>query len=180
MGNKKNWYCIVLMIGVGFVSLVASGNQMRKPYATLQRGEYWSTPDDASLQVGKVTLYFSEPPMVNHLPLTVNTKHKDHVFFIPAADIANDQLHAIVQAAKKNNNKWYSVSLLVENKPMHGIKVVFKYDPAMVVVEHATFATPGSQGVSFRLYNKAMLDALKLHERSLLRIAYVSSHSCLA
>lgn len=180
MGRQKMGYCLVLVVIMSASNLIGLDNAST-PRATLQTGECWAASDDTALQVGKVVLNFSENPMVHPLPSTIYTKKNDHVFFIPTADISDDQLRAITEVAKNNNNKWYSFSISREQKPIAGIKVVFTYDPEKVSLDHQLFNTLGTQkGVMFRLYNKSMVDALKIKERSLLRVAMLSPLTVMA
>lgn len=176
--NKRMTYCKVLMLGVGYASLISAENQARMPI--LNTCEYWSSKDDMSLEVGRVVLHFSEYPIVNSLPSTKQGAHH-HVFFIPAAGIKNNDMRFIMQAARQNNNKWYKISLSFEKKPIPGIKIVLIYDPEKVIMEHSAFDTLGlHKGVCFTLYNKSMLDALRSNERSLLRVVCIASHVVVA
>jgi hypothetical protein len=172
MGRQKMGYCIVLMVIMSACNLMSVENASA-PRAMLQTCEYWAAPDENALQVGKVVLNFSENPMVHPLPSTLYTKKNAHIFFIPTADVSDDQLRTIMEAVKKNNNPWYSLSISREEKPIAGIKVVFTYDAEKVSIEHKLFDTLGTQkGVMFRLYNKPVIDAIKAKQNtSLLRIA---------
>lgn len=166
------------MLGVGYASLISAENQARMPI--LNTCEYWSSKDDMSLEVGKVVLHFSEYPIVNSLPSMARGTHQ-HVFFIPAAGVASNEVRFIMQAARQNNNQWYKVSFSFEKKPIPGIKVVLIYDPEKVIMEHASFDTLGMhKGVCFTLYNKAMLDVLRSNERSLLRVVQIAPRAVVA
>jgi hypothetical protein len=182
MGNKMIERCIVLMVGIGYASQLHADIQERKSRAELEKCECWAASDDNSLEVGKVVLHFSDNPMINPLPSTIYTAKNDHIYFIAAADISRDQLRSVMEAVKKNNNKWYKLSLSVEKKPIPGIKLVFTYDPEKVSVTHLSFDTLGMQkGVSFRLYNKALINKLnKRRERPLLCIAQLAPFSVTA
>jgi hypothetical protein len=181
MGRQKMGCCIVLMVIMSAGSLMGL-ESASLPRTTLQTCQYWAAPDDTALQVGKVVLNFSENPMVHPLPSTIYTKKNDHIFFIPTADVSDDQLRIIMEAVKKNNNPWYSLSISREEKPIAGIKVVFSYDADKVSIEHKLFDTLGTQkGVMFRLYNKAMIDAIKAkNHSSLLRVAMVKPLTVIA
>lgn len=179
MGRQKMGYCIVLAVSLSACNLVGVDNAA--PKNMLEICKYWVNPDDTGLQLGTVIMHFSENPMVNPLPATKYTKKNDHIFFIPAADISNDQLRAITDLAKNNNNKWYSLSISREEKPIPGIKVVFNYDPAIVSMDYHLFNTLGTEkGVVFRLHNQAMVEALKKKQRSLLRVAMLKPFTVIA
>jgi hypothetical protein len=186
IGNKKIGYCLVLMLGIGCVDLVFARDQGYAPSdktsaCTLQTCECFAADDECSLEVGKVSLHFSNNPMVHPLPSTVYTAKNNHIFFIPAADVSPRELRVMMDMAKKNSNKWYSVSLSLEKKPMAGIKIVFTFDPEKVAMEHRSFDILGTQqGVSFRFYNKSMINALRLKERSLLRVTQITPFSVTA
>lgn len=178
--NKRMRHFLVLMLGIGSARLLLGENQARTPMNLLNGCECWSARNDALLEVGNVILRFSEYPVVSSLPSTAKNAQNHHIFFIPVSGVSSDEIRFLMQAASKNTNKWYSVSLSLEKKPTLGIKVVLTYDPEKVTMEHATFDTLGSRGVSFRLYNKLMIDKLRSNERSLLRVAHIVSNSTLA
>lgn len=180
MGRQKMGYCMVLMVIMSACTIIGV-DDAPAPRTMLQTCEFWVNPDENGLQLGKVVMHFSENPMVNPLPSTLYTKKNDHIFFIPTADISDEQLRTIMETAKSNNNKWYSLSISREQKPIAGIKVVFSYDPALVSIDHRLFNTLGTEkGVMFRLYNKPMVDALKVKERSLLRVAMLKPLTVMA
>ena len=134
MGRQKMGYYIVLMMSISTSNLIGRDNGIL-PRTTLQSCDYWASPDDIALQVGKVVLQFSENPMVHPLPSTIYSKKNDHIFFIPA-DISHEKLRGIQDSVKKNNNKWFSISISLESKPIAGIKVVFTCDAEKVIIEH--------------------------------------------
>jgi len=180
MGRIHREYCLVLVMILSMASVVSAQHALASR-ATLKTCECWAAPDETSLQVGKVVLHFSDNPMVHPLPSTIYTKKNDHIFFIPAADVSADQLRTILDVAKKNNNKWYSLSISLEQKPIAGIKIVFTCDPDKVSIEHRLFDILGTEkGVLFRLYNKSMINALRAKERSLLRIACLAPSNIMA
>jgi len=173
MGREKIGYSIVLAMGLSIGTLVAE-NRASAPRPVLESLECSVAPDDAQLELGQVVLHFSENPTIQSLPSTINTNKNDHIFFIPAADFA-EQLPAILKAETKKNNKWYTLSVSHETKPIPGIKVVLSYDPEKVSMQHSTFNTLGTKkGISFRLYNQSMISMLKARERSLLRVTQLS------
>jgi hypothetical protein len=186
IGNKKIGYCLVLMLGIGCVGLVFARDQAYTPsnksaVCTLQTCECVAAQDECSLELGKVSLHFSNNPMIQPLPSTSYTAKNSHIFFIPAADVSARELGAMMDVVKKNSNKWYSISLSLEKKPIVGIKVVFTFDPEVVAMEHQSFDILGTQqGVSFRFYNKSMINALRLKERSLLRVTQITPFSVTA
>ncbi len=171
MGRQKMGNGIVLVMIMSACNLMSMENTS-EPRTMLQTCKCWANPEDDALEVGGVIMQFSENPMVHELPSTIHTKKNDHVFFIPTANVEDDELRVITEIVKKNNNKWYSLSISREQKPIPGIKVVFNYDPAKVSMDYHMFNTLGTaKGVEFRLSNKSMVEALKVKERSLLRVA---------
>lgn len=181
MEYKKFGYSMVLMLGVGAVGLIVARDQACSSHATLQTCECWTTKDESALELGKISLFFTENPMVQPLPSTVYTARNNHIFFIPAADASSSDLRVIAETFKKNNNKWYTVSLSLETKPIKGIKVVVTYDPSKVAMDYSVFDILGMQkGVLFRLYNKSMINELQVKERALLRLTQLKPLSIVA
>lgn len=178
MNNKRIvMYGVVLMVSISITNLIVSKNQASTPCSSC---ECWVANDDVSLQVGSVTLHIPENVVVNSLPSTINRTQCNHTFFIPVTSVTASDVRSMMQVLSKNNSKWYTVSLSLEKKPVSGIKVVLTYDPATVMMEHGSFDTLGAQGVSFRLYNKSLIDKLRSNERSLLRIVQIFSPSSVA
>lgn len=172
MGRQKMGYCVVLMLIMSACNIISVENSSSLK-TVLEKCECWSNPDNVALQVGKVVMHFTENPMIHPLPSTIYSRKNDHIFFIPTADVSDNQLRAIMDALKKNNNQWYSLSISREKKPIAGIKVIFSYDPQKVSIDHTLFDTLGTQkGIVFRLYNKSVIDAIKIKQNSsLLRVA---------
>lgn len=163
---------VVLMLGVGGMSLMFAQDQARTPYALLETIEMKHSGKGDSLEIGKMILHFSHAPTINSLPSTTNKSKHHHIFFIPASDVSSDEVRFMMQALNRKKNDWFRISLTVEKKPVPGIKVVVECDPEKVLIEHDAFDTLGMHtGVTFTLYNKKMLDVLKTKQRSLLRLA---------
>jgi hypothetical protein len=181
MKRQKMEYCRVLVMIMSVCNSIGVGN-VSAPKTMLETCQYWCAPDENALQVGKVVLHFSENPMVHPLPSTIYSKKNDHIYFIPTADISDDQLRTITEVIKKNNNPWYSLSISREEKPIAGIKLIFSYDPQKVGIEHQLFDTLGTQkGITFRLYNKSVIEAIKAKQNSsLLRVTMLKPLSVIA
>lgn len=195
MTQKRVGYWFVLMMAIGFVGQINAKDQScaisgKKNTCILQSCDCWAAQDDISLEVGKVLLHFSDNPMVLPLPSTVQASRNNDIFFISDADISPDALQSLKEVAKRNSNKWYSISISHEKKPIHvqgakkliqGIKVVFTYDPEKIEIKYSPFDTLGMhKGVWFRLYNKAIVNQLKAKERTLLRLTQLTPFSVTA
>lgn len=125
----------------------------------------------------KVVCYFDKAPMCNTLPSSQDQAEpgsslKKVEFFLPMAIVAGNDARKMVQKLNATKREHYEVTMTEEEKPVKGLKVSIAYDPQHIVCDYTTCDSISNQkSLAFSFHNKKALEAVQLHNGSILRSA---------
>lgn len=124
----------------------------------------------------KVVLYLSQEPICNRLPekpYMQQAKDTEIVsFFLPLTTISSNQIKQRIMALNNAKKPFYIVNIQEVDKPMHGIKVVFSYNPREIMFDYERFdAIHTHKGIVFWLHNKAKLQEVHGKTDRILKLA---------
>jgi len=124
-----------------------------------------------SLEMGSVVLYCDQYPEIEHETLVMKNGHKQVRYFIP--DVSVDRAaNPIIASFNRINMPSYSARIATDAK-RQGVMLTIEYDPNLIVVSYDMFqAITNDKGIIFRLYNHALLKALKAKEATMLKVSY--------
>jgi N-acetylmuramoyl-L-alanine amidase len=126
----------------------------------------------------KVVCYFDKTPLCNTLPnlqeeIAPGSAHKKVEFFLPMAILANNDARKMMQKLNDTKREHYRVKMSEEEKPVKGIKISIEYNPQYIVCDYATCDSISNQkSLAFSFHNKKALEAVQLHNGSILRNAH--------
>lgn len=127
--------------------------------------------DLLKMQLGRVTFYFEQEPLVNCMPH--REEKNSMVFFFPQATISKEMHAAFLHALSKEEGGFFTVHCEKVKKPIEGIRLAINYDAHKVVIDKNSFRSSNLEpGVAFSFYNKVLLDRLKNQTKGVLNITY--------
>jgi N-acetylmuramoyl-L-alanine amidase len=130
-----------------------------------------ATVDERRIELGSLTLYFSERPVVNTLP-SEKSVHQV-VFFIPHVELKDAALKKTVAKMHRQTGAFH-IALEEAQYPVKGMRLILSFDPVKVAYSYDTFDSISlSPGVVFTFYNRALIEtlAIKSADKGLLRMA---------
>jgi len=134
--------------------------------------ETLATGDERRIELGSLTLYFSERPVINTLPGEKKSVNQV-VFFIPHVELKDAALKKTVAKMHRQTGAFH-ITLEEAQFPVKGMRLILSFDPVKVAYSYDTFDSIGSSpGVVFTFYNRALIETLttKSVDKGLLRVA---------
>ena len=131
-----------------------------------------ATADERRIELGSLTLYFSERPVVNTLPNEKNSVNQV-VFFMPQLELKDAALKKTVAKMHRQTGAFH-ITLEEAQFPVKGMRLILSFDPVKVAYSYDTFDSISlSPGVVFTFYNRALIEtlAIKSADKGLLRMA---------
>lgn len=132
-----------------------------------------ATPDEKRIELGSLTLYFSERPTIHTLPGKKEAVNRV-VFFIPQVELKDAALKKRVAKMHREQASAFHIKLEDTNYPVKGMTLTLSFDPVKVAYSYDTFDSISlSPGVVFTFYNRALIQDLttKSADKGLLRMA---------
>jgi N-acetylmuramoyl-L-alanine amidase len=130
------------------------------------------TGDERRIELGSLTLYFSERPVINTLPSEKKSVNQV-VFFIPHVELKDAALKKTVAKMHRQTGAFH-ITLEEAQFPVKGMRLILSFDPVKVAYSYDTFDSISlSPGVVFTFYNRALIETLatKSADKGLLRMA---------
>lgn len=131
-----------------------------------------ATVDEKRIELGSLTLYFSERPAIHTLPDEKGHEHQV-VFFIPQVELKDAALKKMVAKMHRQTGVFH-IDLEEAKFPVKGMRLVLSFDPVKIAYSYDTFDSISlSPGVVFTFYNRSLIQDLKTKAttKGLLRMA---------
>ncbi len=117
-----------------------------------------------SLEVGNFSLYFTKKPRVNLLKIDQKNSYEEQTFFFPQVLLKGKELKAAIEKMSKESDH-YMVHITLVKEPMPGMQMTIRYDRHKIALFYEECESIGLQnGIVFRLYNKEVIEKLRLHK----------------
>lgn len=162
-------------------------NQLNKVYHHQMHCD--AQEKNASLELGSLVCYFSQPPLVNSLTEAHEKKdqnaqpvHQQLVFFFPGVSIVSVDAKSGIEKLHKEANDWYTIQFQEVKAPTQGIKLSLTFDPRKVGLKYDVFdSIKQEKGVVFRFFNQETLRTLSTKScKPVLNVAHMRKPSLIA
>lgn len=164
-----------LILGLIFGSMYAEQNHLCKVFHHGLKKKQHISPDTSILEKGKVVFYFSKDPQIRLVQdKNLNAHKKQMTFMFPMTEVKGKECMQMLQSLGFIDNGFYSVVIDPSKTVSDGLQLSITYDPEKVEMTYDTFDSIGLyKGLVFTFYDKLLLEKMKKHGQSLIRMAAV-------
>ncbi len=153
---------IVILAMLFFASPLLSNTLRLVEYATN------NAADEVCLELGSLTFYFDDTPLVHFVPDIKNLSHHRYIF--PQVQKAKE----VGTSSKKISDEIAYEVAAQSLASVNGVQAVLYFDDATIKVSHAAYDAPdGRKGIRFYFFNKKLLNQLQHQGNPILNTACI-------